>query len=366
MEKRSLKKEFQEAQGKQQGRIGPMLVLRPFSEKHRDKYSRSNSLSKKGFITDVVVDFYAYIVFVLVIIIFAVIFKLGADAKKQRLQDVQGVNDGNFMMQVLLRQQIDAGSQKLTYADLLVLYDNNQSKALALKEKQSAATAKALPYAAAVTAAAAPLALPIVAPAMIGSSILFGEENVYYKNIDTLTTDFLKINVDTNPRYEDKCYYLIIRGTSFMYSKVSDRCSGDYGRDELFEHLKEASIPFGKQGAAGAGVVSGVGTVAGTLSGATLGAAAYGLVLGPGALVGGAVLGYALSGFEINLCKIPQSSYLTYLPNLDPRADNIVVLFMLDVPRLAKIFPGDGKPCEQLAQQAPSPQQPQQQKGIVA
>ncbi|MBI4738628.1 hypothetical protein HY772_03565 [Candidatus Woesearchaeota archaeon] len=359
--------------GEQRKKQGSMLVLRPFSDKRRDKHRRKGLMerkgkSKKGFITDVVVDFYAYILFVLVIIIFAIVFKLGADAKKQRLQDVQGVNDGNFIIQVFLRQPIDVGSNKMTYADLLILYDNNQSNALALKSKQGPAekAVQALPYAAAAAATVStPLALPVVASTMIAGSILFGEENIYYKNIDTLTTDFLKINVDMNPLYNDKCYYFIIRGTSFIYAKVSDRCSGDYSRDELFEHLKTASIPFGKQGAAGAGVASGGGTVTATAAGASAGAAAFGIVLGPTGALGGALLGYVLSGFNVNLCNIPQSSYLTYLPNLDPRADNIVVLFMLDVQRLEKIYPGDGKLCKQLTPQAPS-QQTQPQKGAVA
>lgn len=324
---------------------GPVLVLRPLKTCRR---------SKKGFITDVIVDFYAYVVFVLVIIIFGIIFKLSADAKKQRLQDVQGVTDGNFMIQVLLREPIDVGRQKMTYADLLVLYDYNQSKELALKAQQSTAqkVVEALPYAAGTLAAATvPLGLPLVVPAIIGSSILFGDENLYYKNIDSLTTDFLTATVESNPRYQDKCYYLIIRGSSFLYTKVSDRCSGDYSRDELFTHLKDATIPFGREGALGAQVASG----SGTIGAAAFGAGAASLVLGPGALLGGALLGYVFSGFQVDLCKIPQSSYLTYLPNLDPRVDNLVVLFMLDVPRLAQIYPGDGGQCVKEEKKAPAP-----------
>lgn len=292
----------------------------------------ARKLSKKGFITDAIVDFYSYIVFVIVIIVFAILFKLSHDAKTQRLKDIQGVNDANFLVQVLLREPIMLGGEKMTYADLLALYDNNQSKArkIAAQEAAKRSTAEAVVDA---------LVSPYTVPFELAGAILFGEENEYYTNIDSLTSTFLKINVEENPKYSDKCYYFIVRAPSFMYTKVSEKCSGDFGRGELFDALKAATIPFGAEGVGGATQASSSGAT-GAVTGAAAGAT-YGLALGPAGLLGGAVLGYFLDRFEVNLCSIPQSSYITYVPNLDPRKDNIVVLFMLDVPRLVEIYQGD-------------------------
>ncbi|MFC1742289.1 hypothetical protein ACFL3V_07175 [Nanoarchaeota archaeon] len=159
----------------------------------RDAHRR---LGKKAFITDVLVDFWSYILFVLVVIVFAVVYKYSAEAKLQQIEDVKDVTYGNYLAQVYLRTPLDVGNTKMDMAELIALYDYNQSLE---KEKDRS-------Y------------------AQFWEDKFYwvmGKKNPMLEAIDTITADFVDKNFD-----EDRCFVFSIRGNAFETVRRSHACPG--------------------------------------------------------------------------------------------------------------------------------------------
>jgi hypothetical protein len=159
----------------------------------KTKKSRNGigKLGKKAFITDIIVDFWAYITFVLVVIVFAIFYKWGAEAKLQQIDDVQDITYGNYLAQVYLRSPVVVGDQDMTMAELITLYDYNQTM-----EK-----------------AADPSYAEMV---QSGFKFFFGSSNDMWDEIEEITEEYVETHYDT-----DNCYVFSIKGNGFEYSEFS-------------------------------------------------------------------------------------------------------------------------------------------------
>ena len=66
--------------------------------------------SKKAFISDALVDIWSYIMFVLIVIVFAIIYKYASSEKTQALENIYDVTYGNYLAQVYLRTPVVVGN----------------------------------------------------------------------------------------------------------------------------------------------------------------------------------------------------------------------------------------------------------------
>jgi hypothetical protein len=159
------------------------------------------SPGKKAFITDVIVDFWAYITFVLVVIVFAILYKYAAEAKLQAVEDVKDVAYGNYLAQVYLRTPLNVGTEKMTVAELIALYDYNQT----LERRGSP-------------------------PEDIEDSVFYdevahffddsiGDDNPMRSALHSITRDFVDKNFDN-----DRCFLFTIKGSGFEYQESSAQC----------------------------------------------------------------------------------------------------------------------------------------------
>ncbi|MBT7903498.1 hypothetical protein HN587_06565 [Candidatus Woesearchaeota archaeon] len=86
--------------------------------------------NKKGFIASAIVDLYAYIVFVLVVLVFYFIFKWSADADIVKYEAYTLNNQGNYLVSVYLKLPVDVVSQdtQLTMGELMLLAEGDSDK----------------------------------------------------------------------------------------------------------------------------------------------------------------------------------------------------------------------------------------------
>lgn len=87
-------------------------------------------MAKRAFIASALVDIWAYIMFVLVIIIFSLVYKWTAEGHLEELESVRDVSYGNYMAHIYLRSPVDVGGTEMTMAELLALFDYNRTLAL--------------------------------------------------------------------------------------------------------------------------------------------------------------------------------------------------------------------------------------------
>ncbi len=88
------------------------------------------SIGKKGFISDPLVDIWAVIIFIIVIIIFAFIYKATATSKMETLQDKRDITYGNYIAQVYLEKQIkptNNDGETMSMAEIISFYDYKKS-----------------------------------------------------------------------------------------------------------------------------------------------------------------------------------------------------------------------------------------------
>jgi len=144
---------------------------------------------KRAFISDILVDIWAIIIFVLVILIFYLIFKQSEVSRRQTLQDKQDIVYGNYLAQVYLRTPLTIGTQKLTIGELIALYDYNQS----MEKNRTKSFAES-------------------AESLLSS-------NPMKKAIVDFTDDFVGKNFDSN-----RCFIFIIKSKNIDIFKAGTYC----------------------------------------------------------------------------------------------------------------------------------------------
>jgi hypothetical protein len=175
------------------------------------KKRRNLKLGKKAFVTDIIVDFWSYIVFVLVVIVFAVLFKLSSEAMLQALEGAKDVTYGNYLAQVYLRTPVIIGNTEMTMAELIAMYDYNQS--LIRPEDRTEDYI------------------------FTGQAVFaLGQPNAMKDAIMSITNDFVENNYN-----EHKCFVFSIHGKAFDYTKRNTRC---FGSETFGMYYLWAQIPL--------------------------------------------------------------------------------------------------------------------------
>ncbi|MBW2971471.1 hypothetical protein KY359_00400 [Candidatus Woesearchaeota archaeon] len=150
---------------------------------------------KKAFITDVIVDFWAYIVFTLVIIVFAILYVYTAKAKTQELQDARDITYGNYLAQVYLRKPITVGGAQMTMAELIALYDYNQTLELQRELEEDRGIFESM------------------------TAFFQGTQNPMRDAIMEITDAFVRVNFEGG-----RCYVFAVHGNAFNYLRFGDNC----------------------------------------------------------------------------------------------------------------------------------------------
>jgi hypothetical protein len=191
---------------------------------------------KKAFITDVIVDFWAYIMFVLVVIVFAILYNYAKEAKLQAIEDVKDVTYGNYLAQVYLRTPVDVAGQKMTMAELIALYDYNQTAERRGESREDVELAETRSDIAEVVSK-----VDVSAALRHAFEDYVGTGNPMRSAIVDITNDFLEKNYDG-----DRCFFFAIRGNGFEYQRFNAPCvrlgviGGFFGAvrvDILLRHL---------------------------------------------------------------------------------------------------------------------------------
>ena len=91
------------------------------------KFGKKKRTGKKAFIASALVDFWAYIMLVVIIIVFAIIYKITAEVKLNSLESVRDISYGNYLAHVYLRSPITIADKEMPMAELIALYDYNQT-----------------------------------------------------------------------------------------------------------------------------------------------------------------------------------------------------------------------------------------------
>ncbi|MFQ5474349.1 MAG: hypothetical protein ACE5DM_00800, partial [Candidatus Nanoarchaeia archaeon] len=86
--------------------------------------------SKKAFVGGAIVDFYAYLMFFLIIVLFYIIFKLTAEVHNERMAGSGDILAGNIYSSAYLKHPVYVEQDKLTVsmADLIRLADENPDR----------------------------------------------------------------------------------------------------------------------------------------------------------------------------------------------------------------------------------------------
>jgi hypothetical protein len=228
------------------------------------KMKKRPKLGKKAFIASFIVDFWAYLAFVLVVIVFALIFKLATANQTRALEDAQDIIYGNYISNVYLRTPVLVGGERITMAELISMYDYNQTLE---KEK----------------AKAEEVGKSRIEIFIEDVFFFYGQkDNPMWRGIATITEEFIKDSLDARrskgiAKYfgSGRCYVLAIKGNGFEYSRFGSFCP--------------TKKPF---------------------SIATI----------------------------LPQIGVPEESFITYLPSVDPREDPIEVYVIYDLARLVDIY----------------------------
>ena len=212
------------------------------------KVKQIKPIGKKAFIMSFIVDFWAYITFVLVVIIFAMVYKYLADAKLQAVEDVKDIVYGNYLSQVYLRKPIVVGEDRMTMAELIAMYDYNQTIEQRGKKE------------------------PTSTELLFGNQYFFygRSDNAMWNGIVEVTEEFIDENFD-----DSKCYVFAMKGNDFEYARFGSKCNLEKGFS-----LVSALPQFG----------------------------------------------------------VPEKTFLTILPSVDPRNDPIEIYVVYDLKRLIELY----------------------------
>lgn len=153
-------------------------------------------IRKKAFLAGALVDVWAILLFVVVIIVFAVLYKWSAETSMQRLQDKKDVTYGNYLSQVYLRTPLSVAGKEMTVAELIALYDYNQTLERE-KDRSYAETVRD------------------------GVQYIFGKRNPMQEALIELTDEFVEENFDRR-----KCSVFSIYGNAFEYVRRGASCPG--------------------------------------------------------------------------------------------------------------------------------------------
>jgi|GEM_PF-6568777 len=164
---------------------------------------------KRAFITDVLVDFWAYVMFVLIIIVFAILYTYAIKAKMQALEGAKDITYGNYLAQVYLRKPVTVGNTEMTVAELIAMYDYNQS----MEPTES----RFEQFFASPTA------------------FIVGTRNPMRDALMDLTDNFVEKYFD-----ENKCFVFSIHGSAFDYTR---RGGGCFGAQTFSMHYLLAQLP---------------------------------------------------------------------------------------------------------------------------
>jgi hypothetical protein len=156
--------------------------------------SGKRRLGKHAFLTDVLIDFWAYLAFVLVVIVFATLFKWSAEASKQAIEDTKDVTYGNYMTEVYLRTPLNVGTAKMSMAELIAFYDYNQTLEKGIDKSYAEVAASPIEF-------------------------FYGKDNQMKEAFRQITADFISKNFD-----QSKCYAFMVHGNSFDYVVVGKNC----------------------------------------------------------------------------------------------------------------------------------------------
>lgn len=172
-------------------------------------------MGKKAFIAGALVDFFwAPLLFVLVVIIFYMLFSAVTEAKLQEIEDSKDVAYGNYLAQVYLRKPLSVGGQELTMAELIALYDYNQS--LEQKKEKSYAEIVRDKY-----------------------RMFFGKDNPMRKALIQFTEEYVDKNFDTK-----KCYMFGVHGNAIDYSYIGGNCPSTkaFSTKYLIDQMKNVPV----------------------------------------------------------------------------------------------------------------------------
>ncbi len=155
------------------------------------KNRKMRRMNKKAFISDSIVDIWAIILFALVVLTFAILFKFDADAREMAIKDRKDVTYGNYFAQVFLRKPMLAGNEQMTMAELIAFYDYNQTQE---KQKSLIQDAKDL-----------------------HKFLFYGVRNPLWDALEPTIDQFTEWSFD-----EDRCWVFSIKGNGFEYAKFGD------------------------------------------------------------------------------------------------------------------------------------------------
>ena len=207
------------------------------------KKIKHRKLGKKA-ISEIMADIMAIFLVAIIVIIFVIIYKLGAKAQAEEMESAKGVTYGNYLAQVYLRTPLVAGETKMTMAELIALYDHNQT----LEHRLGIESDR--------------------------------EDNQMFKDIKNITEYFAERNLD-----EDKCFIIAIKGNHFDPDDVAlfgNPCRRlDYDDMDSVIHV-------------------------------------------------------------LRTYNIPKESYITYIPQIDPRYKPVEVYLIYDLITLVRAFSEEG------------------------
>ena len=156
--------------------------------------------NKKAFIASLIADFWSYLLFVVIIIVFAILFRLQDASKEDQLTGVQSITDGNYLAQTYLRMPLTAKGlpDDFTVGDFIIYYDHNVTE-----EKKRRGE--------------------ILQFIWDGLSFISGIKDSNYYTLDKITKEYIKNNFDDNT-----CYLFGIIGNDFEYTRTGDYCKTSF------------------------------------------------------------------------------------------------------------------------------------------
>lgn len=273
----------------------------PKKQKKRNPFSGSGKkifTSRKAFIADVIVDFWAYILFALIIIIFAVLYKWTASEASEKLTDFKGVTWSNYLAEVYLRTPVEVEGLDMEMAEIIALFDYNQSLYSKTPEAKGMLESFVEGVGSMYVEAGSSLKnmyLGSFDNTPQGNAILQGKRNALFDGIDSITKEFVSDNFDSF----NTCYIFMIEGNHFRYVKYGSlaKCK-KYSDTKLDVSAVPAPFPI----------------VFPTIE----------KELRP-------------EHFLALLSNIPKESYLTLIPPIDPRKDPIKLYVIYDMDAILKM-----------------------------
>lgn len=232
--------------------------------------------SKKGFIASILVDFWAVIMFVLVVVIFAFLYKWTSKKAEEKLSVVHGTMWNNYLAELYLRTPLQIRDVEMTMAELIALYDYNQTnmRFLKLKDKKEKNWYEKLFLEA--------------NEVLEGNTARIGDDNPLWQGLDKLTTGFIEDNFDAY----NTCWLFGIEGNGFKFLK--------HGSGSKCKKYADTYIEMG---------------------------------------VWSASAGYKVTYEQLFglLKNVPVEAYTTYVPPIDPTWKPIKVYIVYDIEKTLKL-----------------------------